>query len=117
MALFPLPVKAEMTDTFALPTQKLQFGSGVFQLAKSGLQRPIEVWNVEVAYPDLATGLVLDNFLGSVKQSKIFQWQSPRDLSPQNYRITGDVGGTVRNGGGRLPVFFTRSMRFKRYYG
>lgn len=117
MAFFPLPVKAEMSDTFTLPTQKVQFGSGVPQLAKSGLQRPIEVWNVDVAYPNLATGLVLDEFLGLVKQSKIFQWQSPRDLIPQNYRIMGDVSGTVRNGGGSLPIFFTRSMRFKRYYG
>lgn len=117
MALFPLPVKAEMTDRFRMPTRKLQYSSGVALLAPFGLRRPIEEWDVQVIINSTVDDNILQSFIETVKQSTFFQWQSPRDTLPTDYRIVGNVSGTRRNGGGGEPVFFTRQLKFKRYYG
>lgn len=117
MALFPLPVKAEISDTFAMPSRVLQFSSGASQADKDGLARPIEIWDIEVVFTSDSDNLLLETFLDTVRQHVVFQWQSPRDAAEQNYRIFGPVSSTKRNGGGSKPLFFSRYMRFKRVYG
>lgn len=114
--LFPLPVKAEIPDSFAMPSRVLRYNLGAKQVAKQGLERPNEVWDISVVFSDTTLGATLQAFLETHMQHVVFQWQSPRDLMPQNYRIFGEVGGTKRNGGGREPVFFMRQMKFKRVY-
>lgn len=116
MALFPFKVTAETSDTFVMPTRALQFKSGAREVVKSGLDRPMEVWDIKIVYTDPQTAYDLHEFLGSGDRVVIFQWQSPRDSSPQDYRLMGGISGTKRNGGGSLPLFFTRSMKFKRTY-
>ncbi len=117
MALFPLPVKAEITDNFVMSVRRLQFGDGYEQTAKSGLNnRPIERFEVEVVIADSIENQIFQNWLIEYGQDKPFEWQSPRDAIPRLYRIDGSVSGFKRNGGGRLPVFFTRKLTFKRYY-
>lgn len=113
MALFPLPVKAEMPDAMKLPSRVLQFGDGAEQTASDGLNRSIEIWDVTIIISDAPSSVLLQNFLIEYGQHKSFEWKSPRDSSFKNYRITGSVGGTTRNGGGSKPVFFTRTMQFK----
>lgn len=113
MALFPLPVKAELADSLILPSKILQFGDGYEQLMSDGFNSPIEVWDVITVLPNSTASDLLQTFLIDHGQDKIFTWRSPRDKTPQKYRIKGKVSGTRRNGGGSKPVFFTRSMQFE----
>lgn len=113
MALFPLPVKAEISDRLRMPARVLQFGDGYEQAALAGLNRQQTTWDVEVIISNSVDDITLNTFLKSVGQHKSFTWQSPRDTVPQLYRITGDVSSTRRNGGGSKPVFFSRRMQFK----
>lgn len=115
MALFPLSqlVKAELADTLNLPSKILQLGDGYEQLRSDGLNGSTEIWDVTVILPDSARSDILQAFLIDHGQYKIFQWQSPRDKKPQDYRILGKASGTKRNGGGAEPIFFTRTMQFK----
>lgn len=113
MALFPLPVKAEMSDRLRMPARILQFGDGGEQTALDGLNRQHTTWDVEVIIASSIQDALLNTFLQENGQHKSFTWQSPRDTFPQPYRITGDVSSTRRNGGGSKPVFFSRRMQFK----
>jgi phage-related protein len=118
MTNFPLPVKAEIADSVQLPSNILQFGDGYEQLSANGLNRINQVWDVEVAFPDVVTANILQAFLMEHGQHKTFEWQSPRDAYPRSYRILGAIGGTVRNSGGKTSrIFFTRRMRFERATG
>lgn len=117
MTLFPLPVKAEISDQFRTPARVLQFGDGYEQVAANGLNRSIETWDVDVVIADATVSNQFQAFLIEHGQHKTFEWQSPRDDYPQKYRIVGDVGGFSRNGGGSKPVFFTRKLKFKRIGG
>lgn len=114
MALFPLPVKAEMSDRFRMPARVLQFGDGYEQTGLAGLSRQQTTWDIEVIISSAAQDALFNSFLLEHGQHKSFTWQSPRDTSPQLYRITGDVSSTRRNGGGSKPVFFSRRMQFKK---
>jgi phage-related protein len=113
MALFPLPVKAEMSDRLRMPARVLQFGDGYEQPGLDGLNRQQATWDIEVIIASAAQDALFDSFLQLHGQHKSFTWQSPRDTSPQLYRIAGDVSSNRRNGGGSKPVFFSRRMQFK----
>jgi phage-related protein len=116
MTSFPLPVKATINDELSMPVRMVQFGDGYKERAPNGLNRPREIWSVEVAYASDVAGANLQAFLVEHGQHKPFQWQSPRDSSPQNYCILGGVSGSFRRGGGDKPKFFTRSMKFERVW-
>lgn len=113
MALFPLPVKADMSDRLKMPARVLQFGDGYEQTGLAGLNRQQTTWDIEVIISSAAQDALFNSFLLEHGQHKSFTWQSPRDTSPQLYRITGDVSSIKRNGGGSKPVFFSRRMQFK----
>jgi phage-related protein len=106
-----------MSDTWASPTRIVQFGDGYSERSADGLNRPNEVWDIECAFATQTAGANLQNFLDTVGGWEAFLWQSPRDISPQNYIIVQPVGGTVRRGGGSKPYFYTRSLKFRRVYG
>lgn len=113
MAIFPLPVKAEMADSYLVPSVILQLGDGYEQVRCHGLSRTQEFWDVTVVFDSPIAGNALQSFLIEHGQHEKFQWQSPLDEEVRDYQIVGAVSGTKRNGGGDKPVFFTRSMKFR----
>lgn len=117
MALFPFPVRAELEDNYASPTNKLRFGLSAQELVSPNLSRPIETWRVSVTISNAIDLEVLEAYLESMGVNEVFEWQSPRDIQPEKYRMVSSVTAFRRNGGGKLPVFQTRGLIFKRYYG
>jgi phage-related protein len=117
MAIFPLPVKAEMSHQLAIPVKQVQFRTGSRQSDSVGVGRPIETWSVEIAFSQQADRNILSTFLLDYRQDKVFQWQSPTDTVPQDYRLDGSASFQKRNGGGSKPLFYTAQLTFKRAYG
>jgi phage-related protein len=115
MALFPLPVIAEIPSTKLFPGTNFQLGDGYEQNRLNTLSTPETIWDVKVVFTTSTELQTLQAFLLSVGQHKPFQWKSPIDTVPQDYQIVGKVSGTKRNGGGAKPLFFTRTMQFKKY--
>ncbi len=116
MLTFPLPVKAQMSDTWASPTRIVQFGGECSERSADGLNRPSEVWDVECAFSSPTAGANLQTFLNTVGGWQAFRWKSPRDAVAQSYVIIQPVGGSVRRGGGSKPYFYTRSLKFKKIF-
>lgn len=106
-----------MTDRTALPTRVLQFGDGYRNAAESGLSRPAIEWNVDLVFNNATEDSSFQSWLLDNQQHTVFQWQSPIDTVAVDYRLVGSVSGARRNGGGLKPIFFTRAVTFKRYYG
>lgn len=116
MLVFPLPVKAQMSDTWSSPVRIVQFGDGYSERSANGLNRANEVWDVECAFASEIAGANLQTFLETVGGWQAFLWQSPRDTSSQTYIVVQPVSSNVRRGGGSKPYFYTRSLKFKRVY-
>jgi phage-related protein len=102
-----------MSDAWTVPSKITQFNGGDRQAAKVELVRPIEMWDITVIINDAIDSRALTLFIQSHGQFTPFEWQSPRDSSPQRYRLIGGISSVTRNGGGSEPIFFTRSMRFR----
>ena len=111
--IFPLPVKATLSDEFSMPSRIVQFGDGYTQRSADGLNRPNEIWSVECAFASETAGANLQAFLVEHGNWKSFVWKSPRDTIYQSYVIVGAVSGAVRRGGGSKPYFYTRTLKVK----
>lgn len=117
MTLIPFRIKAEMTAKTSTAAMVLVFGYGTRETAAHGLTRLIQSWDVELVFDTISEDRLFLKFVADYQQHSIFQWKSPTDTVPEDYRISADISGLVRCGDKTNPHFFRRTTQLRRVYG
>jgi phage-related protein len=113
---FNIDAEAKATSSIAYPTIENQFGDGYSQAADDGLNRAIEEWDLSYSFRDATQAAALDLFIATQRGSVSFLWTPPGESVAKMWRIKMPVAKSVMRGCDAIPLYFGRTLRFKRVY-